>query len=266
MTKRIFIYPYNQHSASAKALGFRRIKRENSRYRPRHTDVIINWGSSFVPENFHEAGDLLNIETSVRIAQNKTLCLQELEPSVNVVPFTTDRHEAERWLETGQRVFARTTLTGHSGAGIIDLYGRDVEPPQAPLYTKYIKKRYEFRVHVCDWSSEPIEFQRWGESRYRPCAILVTQKVARPGVEPANWHIRNHSNGFIFQEPNVPDAVMDSVTTEAHAAIQRLDLDFGAVDIIWNNHQQRAYVLEVNTAPGLTGRTVDFYRNAFERY
>ena len=262
MSNRIFIYPYNQHSASAKALGFRRIKRENSRYRPRGTDVIINWGSTSVPDSFHNAGDVLNEPLLVVQARNKGLCLQALESSVSVVPFTTDQHEAERWLEAGERVFARTTLTGHSGAGIIDLYGRDVEPPEAPLYTKYIKKRYEFRVHVCDWFSEPLESQ----SRYWPHGILVTQKVARPGVEPANWRIRNHSNGFIFQEPNVPVAVLDAVTTEAHTAIRELDLDFGAVDIIWNDHQQRAYVLEVNTAPGLTGRTVDFYRNAFESY
>jgi D-alanine-D-alanine ligase-like ATP-grasp enzyme len=36
-------------------------------------------------------------------------------------------------------------------------------------------------------------------------------------------------------------------------------LDFGAVDVIWNEKQQRAYVLEVNTAPGLEGQTVDDY-------
>lgn len=256
MSKRIFIYPYNQHSASAKALGFRRIKRENSRYWPRDTDRIINWGSTNVPDTFQYAYDVLNSPVLVAKARNKALCFEALsaESSVNVVPFTTDRHEAKRWLEAGERVFARTTLTGHSGAGIIDLYGRDVEPPEAPLYTKYIKKRYEFRVHVCDWFT------------FRLDGILVTQKVARPGVEPTNWRIRNHSNGFIFQEPNVPGAVMDAVTTEAYAAIEELKLHFGAVDVIWNDHQQRAYVLEVNTAPGLTGRTVDFYRNAFESY
>lgn len=254
MAKRIFIYPYNQHSASAKALGFRRIKRENSRYRPRHTDVIINWGSTSVPDSVYRAGDVLNEPALVAQARDKALCFEALDHCVNIVPFTTNRHEAKQWLEAGERVFARTTLTGHSGAGIIDLYGRDVEPPEAPLYTKYIKKRYEFRVHVCDWFPFRID------------GILVTQKVARPGVEPANWRVRNHSNGFIFQEPNVPDAVLSAVTTEAYAAIEELKLHFGAVDIIWNDHQQRAYVLEVNTAPGLTGRTVDFYRNAFESY
>lgn len=256
MAERIFIYPYNQHSASAKALGFRRIKRENSRYRPRDTDVIINWGSTSVPDSFQHAGEVFNEPALVAQARNKALCFEALsaESAVSIVPFTTDRQEAKRWLEAGERVFARTTLTGHSGAGIIDLYERDVEPPEAPLYTKYIKKRYEFRVHVCDWFT------------FRPDGILATQKVARPGLEPANWRIRNHSNGFIFQEPNVPGAVMDAVTTEAYAAIEELKLHFGAVDVIWNDHQKRAYVLEVNTAPGLTGRTVDFYRNAFESY
>lgn len=246
----IVIYPYNPHSASAKALGFRRIKHVNSRYRPRYGDLIINWGSTRVPDELRVAGTMLNVPEIVAIAQNKLTCFDQLE-GANLVPFTTNPHEAKQWLETGHRVFARTTLTGHSGAGIIDLCGRDVEVPPAPLYTKYIKKRYEFRVHACVYAADDYDF-------------LVTQKVARPGVEPTNWHIRNHSNGFIFQEPNVPSHVLDAVKTQARNAMEAIGLHFGAVDIIWNDHQQQAYVLEINTAPGLTGRTVDFYRNIFE--
>lgn len=254
MARRIFIYPYNQYSASAKALGFRRIKRENSQYRSRDSDLIINWGCSSDLGFLYQA-EVLNNHQVVTNARNKLTCLETLaENAVSVVPFTTDSGEAKRWLETGHRVFARTTLTGHSGAGIIDLYGRDIEVPNAPLYTKYIKKRYEFRVHVYNWSRENLE------------GILVTQKVARPGAEPTNWRIRNHNNGFIFQTPNIPGLVWDAITAEAFATLDALELDFGAVDIIWNDHQQQAYVLEVNTAPGLTGRTIDFYRNAFERF
>lgn len=258
MAKRIFIYPYNQHSASAKALGFRRIKHVNSRYVHRRGDTIINWGSTRVPNELRVDTRLLNVPEIVAIAQNKLTCLDHLEgcQGINLVPFTIDPNEAKQWLEAGHHVFARTTLTGHSGAGIIDLYGRDVEVPPAPLYTKYIKKRYEFRVHVCNW------IPGWND----PPQELVTQKVARPGVEPTNWHIRSHSNGFIFQEPNVPEHVLQSVYEQAQITMNAIGLHFGAVDIIWNDHQQRAYVLEVNTAPGLTGRTVDFYRNAFESY
>jgi D-alanine-D-alanine ligase-like ATP-grasp enzyme len=40
-------------------------------------------------------------------------------------------------------------------------------------------------------------------------------------------------------------------------------LDFGAIDIIYNESRDQAYVLEVNTAPGLTGQTIQSYADAF---
>jgi D-alanine-D-alanine ligase-like ATP-grasp enzyme len=53
------------------------------------------------------------------------------------------------------------------------------------------------------------------------------------------------------------------VTSEAIKAVNCLGLYFGAADVIWNDKEQRAYVLEVNTAPGLEGTTLENYANAF---
>jgi glutathione synthase/RimK-type ligase-like ATP-grasp enzyme len=46
-------------------------------------------------------------------------------------------------------------------------------------------------------------------------------------------------------------------------AVAALGLDFGGVDVIWNERRQMAYVLEVNTACGLEGQTVNDYAEAF---
>jgi D-alanine-D-alanine ligase-like ATP-grasp enzyme len=73
--------------------------------------------------------------------------------------------------------------------------------------------------------------------------------------------VRNHDNGFIFVRNDVK--APSSVEEQAVRAIKALGLDFGAVDIIWNDKQQKAYVLEVNTAPGLEGSTVDDYARGF---
>jgi hypothetical protein len=199
--------------------------------------------------------NVLNHPDAVHHAKNKLTCLQSLQAQEfnnYAIPWTTDQHQVRQWLSEGHIVFARTSLTGHSGAGIIELSGVDAVIPPAQLYTKYIKKKAEFRVHVVD--------------DYRT-SHLITQKVARPGTEVTNWRIRSHHNGFIFQEPaaNLPTNLVDRVTFLANDVIDLLDLDFGAVDIIWNEHEDRLYFLEVNTAPGITGRTVDFYRNAFAR-
>ena len=78
----------------------------------------------------------------------------------------------------------------------------------------------------------------------------------------ANWKVRNHANGFIFAKGGfeVPDKVLE----ESVKATMVCGLDFGAVDVVWNNFLQKAFVLEINTAPGLEGSTVDSYANGFK--
>jgi glutathione synthase/RimK-type ligase-like ATP-grasp enzyme len=69
--------------------------------------------------------------------------------------------------------------------------------------------------------------------------------------------VRNHVNGWVFctQNVGIPDKALDY----AVMAVAACGLDFGAVDIIWNESRQEAYVLEVNTAPGIEGSTLNLY-------
>ena len=73
-------------------------------------------------------------------------------------------------------------------------------------------------------------------------------------------YVRNLANGWVFCRDNVvePDGLRDA----AVSACAALGLDFGAVDIIWNERENKCYVLEVNTAPGLQGTTLENYANA----
>jgi glutathione synthase/RimK-type ligase-like ATP-grasp enzyme len=114
------------------------------------------------------------------------------------------------------------------------------------LYVQYKKKRDEYRVHM-----------------FRGGVIDVTQKRAvnqEDRTETFNRQIRNHGNGWVFCREDVdpPDAVWG----QAYSAVRALGLEFGAVDVIWNDHYQTAYVLEVNTAPGLEGTTLERYVEA----
>jgi len=56
-----------------------------------------------------------------------------------------------------------------------------------------------------------------------------------------------------------PCTVRNSISI---AAVDALCLDFGAVDIIYNEHEDKYYVLEVNSAPGLEGTTLEKYVEA----
>lgn len=246
MTK-IRIYPYKQGSKSAKALaeaiGGRVLRLRGSAYRRGPEDLIINWGAGDSPYN----GRLVaNQPAAIRLASNKLHAFQRMrEHGVSIPDFYT---RAQDIPADAFPIMARTVLSGHSGRGIVVCNApRDIVP--APLYVKYIKKQDEYRIHVLR--------TRAGETSI----ISVQRKAKRNGAENANFMIRNLDNGFVFVRDGVhpPEAVLE----QARMAVQALDLAFGAVDVIWNNHLRTAFVLEINTAPGLEGQTVEDYARAF---
>ena len=240
--------------ALSQRLGKRvlRLRREGGRYIPRPTDMIINWGRG---DGSQPNCRMLNRPENVRAAQDKLLTLQKLQANgVSVPEFTTDARVAHGWVQerplSSKEVagFARTLLRASSARGIVPFYHATEygpegdEFPNAPLYTKYIKKSAEYRVHVVNGH-----------------VVDYAQKKARQGEE-VNYQIRSHDNGWVFARENVtpPPDVLD----EALKAVMALGLDFGAVDVIYNQYHNQAYVLEVNTAPGLEGTTVERYADA----
>ena len=156
---------------------------------------------------------------------------------------------------TGDTV-VRHKLTGHSGEGIEIV--RASEPlPDAPLYVEYIKKENEYRVHIgrCPSKSDTADAST---------SIISIQRKARRLETPdneVNWQVRNHDNGFVYVRGGVnpPPAVMDA----ASRALVASGLDFGAIDVIYNRKEGKAYVLEINTAPGVEGTTVEDYAAFF---
>lgn len=302
----IFPYKAGSESCKALAQGLdlKRIAHTNSRFKGAKDKLIINWGASKVSEEVAKCY-ILNPPQAVKQASDKLLAFQclnagkratrkvvaggqvhelrvdhdvfkgvehdfvghikdgryggveilEPEPKegdfVRTPAFTTNKQEAFGWLVNGATVVERHVLNGNSGAGI-----RLVEPngeeglQHAPLYVKYVPKKQEYRVHVCGGK-----------------AVDIQRKARRKDVEDdaINWKIRNHDNGFIFAR-NEDGVVPPDVPFQAVLAVKLLGLDFGAVDVIFNDKEQKAYVLEVNTAPGLSGTTLEGYVSRFKDY
>lgn len=250
MKSLYYIYPYKRGSHSArelaKALGGKVLKLQGSKVDLRGKRVV-NWGASQGPKG------ILNAPYFVRIAGNKLLTFQHLShkdygrPTEPRIPdWTTDRSVATGWLKK-DGVVCRTTLTGHSGAGIIIVEKGETNLPSAPLYVKYIPKDSEYRVHI--FNKEVIDVQR---------------KIRDPSETPSNWHVRSHSNGFIFVRTGFTTPT--DVSIQAQRAMSVSGLVFGAVDLVWNEKRQMAYVLEINTAPGLEGTSITNYANAVRKY
>jgi glutathione synthase/RimK-type ligase-like ATP-grasp enzyme len=196
---------------------------------------------------------MLNVPPNIRNASNKKTFFQAVsEAAGDVIPrFWTYSADIPG---DAFPVVCRTVLAGHSGEGIVLADSPDDLVP-APLYVEYIKKEHEFRVHL----------GRPPGGSYSDSVVIGVQRKARDRSNPSpNWKIRNHANGFIYtrQGFTVPEAVV----TAASRAFCCLGLDFGAVDVIYNTKAGRAFVLEVNTAPGLEGQTVTDYVNFFLTY
>jgi hypothetical protein len=75
-----------------------------------------------------------------------------------------------------------------------------------------------------------------------------------------NYQIRNADNGWVYCRGGVNPP--RDVLSASRRAVSALGLDFGAVDVGWNQHHESAAVYEVNTAPGLEGTTLDKYYEA----
>ena len=95
-------------------------------------------------------------------------------------------------------------------------------------------------------------------------AVVDIQRKARKrdvADDAVNWQVRNLDGGFIFAREGVVEA--PEASEEALKAVAALGLDFGAVDIMYNARENKYYVLEVNTAPGLAGTTLEGYAKRF---
>lgn len=246
------IYAYKNGSKSAKALaaalGAKLIKHEgNPLNAMRHT--VINWGASVMERELYPK-NILNVPFAIQKAVNKLTAFQSLEGHCPIPEFTTSPLKAQEWLREGTDVVVRHKLNGHSGEGIqiVDIGEGPGGIVEAPLYTKYIKKNAEYRVHV-----------------FQGKAFFVQKKARKLEVpdEEVNWKVRNLNGGFIYAHLNVEAS--EAIINAATAAIAALGLDFGAVDIIEKKNGE-CFVLEVNTACGLQGLTLDKYVEQFKLY
>lgn len=259
---KIRIEPYKSFSGGARALAIRAgILRATKKQVEKHGSfgIIINWGNS---QRRFDNAQYINTPEAVSLASDKIKSYERFTESGTPCPaYTTDQKAARTWLETSassdgratknpepsSTILCRKLTKGSGGRGIV-LATTPEELVNAPLYTKYIKKTDEYRVHVF-----------FGE------IIDIQQKRKRLEIdnEEVNYQIRNASNGWVYCRGGV--SAPPNVGVAATSAITALGLDFGAVDIGYTIKKDLATVYEVNTAPGLEGSTLDKYYDAISR-
>lgn len=215
---------------------------------------MFNWGTSKVPDWYQRAIELgvrvINSPEAVANAANKLTALRILSSEgISVPQFTTSNADAAAMVRQGHVVYARRALTGHSGAGIVVIEPHPTinttQVVEAPLYTRAVRTHGEYRVHVVNGQ-----------------VIDYIKKRRRHDDHPTREQnlVRNLDNGWVYTRENLRR--IERVENIAIAAVSALALDFGAVDII-NDNDGNVYVLEVNTACGMSDTTLESYSSAF---
>lgn len=114
-------------------------------------------------------------------------------------------------------------------------------------FVQFIPAQNEYRIHVFDDS-----------------ILRCSKKVRSQSDEVTQEYIRSRDNGWRMRHLNfhrVPRVAINA----AKKAVKIVGLDFGAVDIIYGE-DNNAYVLEVNTGPGLDDRGLELYVNKIQEY
>lgn len=254
---RFRVFPYKRGSMSARSLA-RELNclRVGHTYDARRRDIIINWGNSNAYSIVFNDSDL-NKPSAISIAANKLKTFKTLSNNgfIDIPEWCTSRYEADQmlyrisnWGENLDKasIYCRTKLTGHSGSGIV-IAKTTLELVDAPLYTANVNHKHEYRVHV-----------------FKGEAIDVQQKKRRRDYTGSSTGIRNHSNGWVYCRTDVVPPT--DLVTKSIEAVNLLGLDFAAVDVGYREIDNKVFVFEINTAPGLVGTTLTNYANAFKNY
>ena len=224
--------------------------------------ILINWGVSDIPWLLNRAplAAVLNHPNFIRVAINKISAFHIFEANeVSVPKFTTSKAKAASWFDVNEKamVFCRTLPSSFQGKGIVIAKSKE-ELVDAPLYTLRFPKKWEYRIHVVN--SQPIFVQQKKK--------LSKEKLKERGIEDNDGLIRSYNNGYTYSSNinlSQSNPIFIEMCNQAVKAVDSLRLFFGAVDVIVSKSGKIA-VLEVNTAPGIEGKTIETYVEAFNKY
>lgn len=167
--------------------------------------------------------------------------------SIPCPEFTFDRELARDWCANGSVVFCRTLTRASEGRGIVVAETVD-QLVNAPVYTKYKKKKREFRVHI-----------------FKNKVVQIVEKRKRSGwTSDRDTRIRNTANGYVFCRTvdNIPAGLNELALRASKVTAS----DFKGVDIGYNERNNELFVIEVNSAPGVEGSNVNDYVNSILEY
>ncbi len=208
------------------ALGATGIKPEESSYRYRDGDVVLNWG-------LYGERSYPIVMNQFWAVKNSSLKLEMYErfreagiPHPRVM---LSQREALQRLANGETIYARSTDRGCRGAGITVCHKGD-SLPYSKFYTVGFPTNREFRIYVA-----------YGQ-------VFDIREKIKPRDVDVDPEVRANDDWlYSIREPaHVPSALLQAAINAAKAC----SLDFVGVDVALDT-EENVTVFEVNTAPWL---------------
>jgi hypothetical protein len=236
------IYPYSSGSEGAKniseGLGGMRIKRSGSTYSYKDTDVVINWGASDNP--FPKA-----LNANIASVLSKKAFFDRCKYAGITPRFAFDQAAAKA---LNAKLVCRALDKGKDGEGI-SIWEGDGPLPNAVLYVELIAKTEEYRVHV-------------GRTKDGEIVLIGHQRKFKKGGGEI-W--TGDSCNFVWTVNGLPVVLPQAVKDVAVKALDLFgEVTFAGFDIIYDG--TNAYVLEANSAPMMTPKTVECYTTFFNKF
>lgn len=223
----------------------------------RKNSLIINWGSSQFDYPV-EGYCVVNDPFQVHSMSNKVRFFQNTLNSKDVLEWTQNREKALAWNSV---VFVRHKIEASGGKGILVWNPEEIlhngDLPQAPLYTRFVPKTHEYRLHMARGLRSP------GFTVMLAQRKVFVKTAERPS--PLDWKVRSHDNGFIFQaQPTLERLPRNVINAASRVMAEHFPLlHFCALDVMYHDKRDQAWVIEGNTAPGLENGTVKVYAEYF---
>lgn len=243
---KFFVYPYTQHSHGAMALKEELdgllVKLHNSNYTHKPENILINWGNGNCPYP-----TAYNPASAINKVIDKVQFFKTLEGTGLIPPvaFTT----ADAKANLSFPIVCRTLTSESDGAGIV-IADKPTELVPAPLYTQYVDKTSEYRIHM-------------GRNQQGEIIVICRQKKYLSDDFKGDkriWTGKETKLSYI-------ETALAPVIAVARAAFEKFpELTFGAFDIVYNNSTESAYVLEINSAPMMNSDTVKAYADFFRTF
>lgn len=233
---------------------------------PRGTDKVIRWGNA---KTVPFAIEQVNPARAIMLAGDKLETLRTLQAAGVACLEFRDRPPEE----LGRTIWFGRKRRGFGGKDIIAFSADGVWTPHhildggllrwdderavrkigaCELFTRYVDNSREYRIHVVN--GEVIRYQR----KYRKEHHVV--------IDDNYVRVQNHSNGYVFRQPQ--RALRPERYDTSIAAVEALGLNFGAVDMVIDDNvgpNGVSRILEVNTAASCAPKTLSAYVEAFRK-